>query len=112
MEATKWISLAAAMAIDSKNSFAAMRVAEAGLSNGLAETVRAAAEFAASAMPSDPGAIELRGISRARAGDSRAVKDLRLFVTWALQHGATQQDVKEDLELIQTAKSRHSLSPN
>jgi WD40 repeat protein len=111
-DAAKWISLAAATAIDSKNPFAATRVADAGLSNNLTKNVYAAAEFAAGAMPNDPGAMELRGISRAQAGDFRGVEDLRRFVAWALQHGATQEDLKKDFEFIQTAKDHNARSPN
>lgn len=110
--AHRWISLAATAAIESKNPHAALRVADAGVSIGDAHGVLDVAEFAAKAMPGDPGAWEMLGLARLGVGNTKGAVNVQRFVNWALDHGARPDDLQRDLGLIDKAKHAKRSAPN
>jgi hypothetical protein len=67
-EARDLYAIAARVSVESKNPFAAMRVADAGLSDDMPKSILDAATLAAAEMPQNPGAVELRGLALARTG--------------------------------------------
>jgi WD40 repeat protein len=96
--------LAVDSALDTRNPFLLLRVAESGLSNNSPEVIREAAELAVKLGSNDPRALRARGLVRVRLGDRNGVDDLQTYVRWARAHGASPADFKEERDAIETSK--------
>ena len=110
-EARGLYAMAVKVSIEAKNPFAAMRVADAGLSDGMPRTVRDAATFAAAEMPQNFGAVELRGLALAGTGDSGGIDDLQKYIEWAAGHRETSQDLQPDMETLDALRKGQIKSP-